>query len=61
MKQTQVSIAPQACVEAGLVVVPGAELVGVQAAKTGPVVRHAAALRSIAAIAGALTPGTQIA
>lgn len=61
MKPTQVTIAPQACVEAAPVVVPGAELVGVRAAKTGQEVRHAAALRSRAAIAGAPTPGTRIA
>lgn len=61
MKPTQVTIAPQVCVEAAPAVVPGAELVGGRAAKTGQEVRHAAAPRSRAAIAGVLTPGTPIA
>lgn len=61
MRPCQVIIARTVSVEAGLVAVPGAELVEVQVAKTGQEVMLAAPARSRAVIADVLDPGIPIA
>jgi hypothetical protein len=60
-KQTQVSTASLAFVEAELAVVPGAELVVAKDAKTGLEVPRAAAHKSRVVIGSAQQPATPIA